>query len=109
MRQTHQTPLTPNLSQATQQKPAETTRFFNLTKYRFHGHFPSGIQGAPFRALDFRCHALLGCGGRLSPRSVRYMVSLTARGHVGIKSTLLYTCCRRLTVIAAVIGGRNLL
>ena len=37
------------------------------------------------------------------------MVALTARGHVRIKSPLLYGFCGRRAVIAAVIGGRNLL
>src|SRR5262245_37045470 len=47
MRQTYQTPFTTNVGQAAQQKPAETTRFFDLPEHRFHDHFASDIQGSP--------------------------------------------------------------
>src|SRR5215510_2224107 len=45
MGHTHPTPLTPNIVPAAQQKSAQTTRFFDLTKHRFHDHFAPGIQG----------------------------------------------------------------
>jgi hypothetical protein len=83
MGQTHQTPLTSNMVQATQQKPAKTTRFFDLTKHRFHDHFAPGIQGSPCGRPHFRCPARLGRGGRLSLLSLRDMGSLTARGPSG--------------------------
>jgi hypothetical protein len=44
MSQTDQTPLTPNVVQAAQQKPSETPRFFDLSKHRFDDHFASAVQ-----------------------------------------------------------------
>ena len=91
MGQTHQTPLTPNIGQAAQQKPAKTPRFFDLTQHRFHEHCAPGLQGPPFGSPHCRCHARLGRGGRLSLLRLRDLVSLTARGHRGINSQLLHS------------------
>ena len=63
MGQTHQTPLTTNVGQATQQKPAETTRFFDLAKHRFDDHFASAYRARPSEVRTFaaiRSFAVVG-------------------------------------------------
>src|SRR5215468_8546319 len=109
MGQTHETPFTTDVVQAAQQKPAETSRFFDLAKHRFHDHFASGVHCTPFERLHFRCHAVCSGDGGLRHLSLRGTVSLTTRGHVWLKAFLLYGAGRCLTVIAAVIRGWNLL
>ena len=94
MGQTHQTPLTPNIVQAAQQKPAKTPRLFDLAKHRLDNHFPSGIQRTSCGGPYFRCHALCGGRRRCTPLSLRGVVALTACGHIRIKPQLLYGCCR---------------
>src|SRR5262249_60356066 len=87
MGHTHQMPLTPDVVQAAQQKPAEATRFFDLAKHRFHDHFAPGVQRASSGCPYFRRHALLGGGGWLHLLSLRGMVALPARGPVWVKTS----------------------
>jgi hypothetical protein len=70
MGQTHQTPLTTDIVQAAQQKPAETPRFFDLSKHRFHDHFTPGIQGSSCGGRTFAAmHSCAVTGGSVTAAS----------------------------------------
>src|SRR6266851_7682591 len=75
MGQTYQTPLTTNVGQAAQQKPAKTTRFFDLAEHRFHDHFASGVQSTSFGSTHFCRHALFGSRRRFAHLSLRYLMA----------------------------------
>jgi hypothetical protein len=85
MRQADQTPFATDSRQATPQEAAETTRFFDLAKHRFHDHLTSGLQCLAFRCLPFRCHALLHGGRRRRGFRLRNMVPLAPSGDVRIE------------------------
>src|SRR5438445_13895892 len=103
MGQTYQTPLTTNVVQATQQKPAKPTRFFDLTEHRFYNHFTPGVQGSSCGCPHFSRRVLHGRGGWLRHWWCWAMVSLAAFGRERVQSQVIRAPGSRIACMDAVI------
>ena len=110
MGHTHHMPLTSDVVQAAQQKPAEAPRFFDLAKHRFHDHFAPGVQGLVrwVSALSPPC-APWRWRVASSPQPQRHGGAAGLLAMYGSEASLLHGRGGGRAVIATVIGGRNLL
>src|SRR3989442_7122100 len=102
MGQTPQPPFPTDFLQAAQQKPSETTSFFDLTKHRFHDDFSPCVQGTPCGGPHFRRHTLFRRGGRIGPLHHPGLMPLAFRGPIRIAPPDCRRLHRWLTVIHAV-------
>src|SRR5713101_2067587 len=81
MGQAYQTPLATDVVEAAQQKAAETARFFDLAKYRFHDDLAPGVQCLACRRPHFRRHACFRGDGLLRHGRLWIVVALTPGRH----------------------------